>query len=123
MATVSFDALEALARRPVASETAASIVSGYTRFTEVNGPFKTEINIYQVGDGDNFAEEDTFVTGLVHPIAVEASYANVDSGDGTANVVTAELEGVESSANYRRVTVNDADDLAAAGLIVKVIGF
>jgi hypothetical protein len=122
MATVSFDTLEALARRPVSSETAASKVAGYVRFTEVNGPFKTEWNIYQVGTGDNFTDNDTLVTGLVRPISASAEWANVDAG-ASQHVVSASLEGVETAAAYRTVTVRDAHDVAAAGLIVKVVGF
>lgn len=122
MAAQTFAALAALGRRPVPSDTVASIVSGYVRFTEVNGPFKTEWNIFQVGSGDNFTDADTFKTGLVHPIAAEVVWANVDGAAGAAEP-TAELDGVESSATYRTVTVNDAHGTAAAGLIVRVIGF
>lgn len=121
MAEVSFDTLEGLARRPRASETAASIVSGYVRFTEVNGPFKTEINIYQQGDGDDFAQVDSFITGLVHPIAAEVNWVN--TGDVTAVTPTAQLEAVESDSDYRRVRVFDADGLNGAGIIVRVVGF
>src|SRR3990172_5726310 len=114
MAEVSFDTLEALARRPVASETAASIVSGYVRFTEVCGPFKREISIYQQGNGDNFANEDSFVTGLVHPIAATVAGANTDGAAATINT-SCSLEAVESDSDYRRVKVFDADALPSGG--------
>lgn len=122
MASKTFATLQALGVRPVTSETAASKVAGFVRFVEVNGPFKVEWNIWQVGTGDNFTNDDTFVTGLVRPLAVEVSFVNVDAG-AAQTPPYATLEGVETVATYRTVTVRDASSVAAAGLIVKVIGF
>lgn len=123
MAEVSFDTLEALARKPVPSETDASIVSGYTRWTVVQGPIKTEFSFYQQADGDNFAASDTFVSGLAHPIAASVELVNVDSANTDTGHPSAELEGVESDSNFKRVTVHDADTTSDAGIIVKVYGF
>jgi hypothetical protein len=121
MAEVSFDTLEALSRTPVGSETAASVVSGFRRWVEVNGPHKVEYNYYQCDDVDDFANEDTFVSGIVHPIAVEVSSVNVDLA-GTAFAGSASLEGVESAATFKTVTVRDADGVNGAGILVKVYG-
>jgi hypothetical protein len=123
MAEVSFDTLEALARNPVPSETDASIVSGYRRWVSAATPIKIEYNFYQQGDGDNFAALDTFVSGLARPFAASVELVNVDSANTDAGHPSAELEGVESDANFRRVTVHDADTTADAGIIVKVYGF
>ena len=122
MAEISFDTLEALNRLGVPSETDASIVSGFRKFITVLGPFKTEYVLYQQADGDTFAASDTFVSGLAHPFVVEVAWSNVDAGGAIAHP-TAELEGVESDANFKRVTVHDADGLNDAGIIVKVHGF
>lgn len=122
MAEVSFNTLEALGRRPQPSETGASIVSGYARYVTVNGPLKTEWNYYQQAAGDTFAAVDTFVTGLVHPIMVEVNPVNMDQNGGD-NIPSASLEGVESSATFRTVTVRDADAMTNAGILVKVHGF
>jgi hypothetical protein len=121
MAEVSFDTLEALARNPVPSETDASIVSGYRRWVSAATPIKIEYNFYQQGDGDNFAALDTFVSGLARPFAASVELVNVDSANTDAGHPSAELEGVESDANFRRVTVPDTT--ADAGIIVKVYGF
>ncbi len=122
MAEVSFDTLEALARLGVPSETDASIVSGFKRITVVQGPVKVERNFYQQGDGDDFAASDTFVSGLVRPFAVSAQFTNIDAGGATAHP-TAELEGVESDTNFKRVTVHDADGINDAGILVTVYGY
>lgn len=124
MAEVSFDTLEALNRVPVPSLTDASIVSGYKRWTVVEGPIKVEYNFYQQGDGDDFAASDTFVSGLARPICAEVSWVNIDAA-ATAldNGPTCELEGVESVSTFKTVTVHDADALVDAGILVKVWGF
>lgn len=121
MAEVSFDTLEALARRPVPS-VAGTKVSGYVRFVTVNGPFKTEYNIYQQGASDDFANEDTFVSGLVTPIAAEVAVINHD-GTALAIVPTCTLEADQAQSTYRTVRVFDADAENGAGIIVKVHGF
>ena len=123
MAEVSFDTLEAVGFRGVPSETDASIVAGFKRFKVSQGPILVEYNLYQQADGDTFAASDTFVTGLVNPFAVVAAWSNVDAGGQTGARPSAELEGVESDANFKRVTVHDADGLNDAGIIVTVYGF
>jgi hypothetical protein len=124
MTEILFDALEGFARVPVPSLTDASIVSGFKRWTVVEGPIKVEYNFYQQGDGDTFASSDTFVTGLARPICAEVSWVNIDAADTALdNGPTCELEGVESAATFKTVTVHDADALDDAGLLVKVWGY
>ncbi len=120
MGEVSFDTLEALGRVPVQSETAASNVSGYKRWTVVEGPFKVEHNFYHQGSGDDFAASDTFISGLAHPM-----FATVQVlGDAANNNdASASVEGVESVALFKTVTVRDAEDVDTTGILVKVYGF
>ena len=122
MAEVSFDTLEALDRTPVISETAASVVSGYKRWVTVNGPFKTEYNLYQCDDADDFANEDSFVSGLARPVTAEISSVGVDLA-GTAFPGSVTLEGDESVSTFKTVTVRDADAVNGAGILVKVHGY
>lgn len=122
MAEVSFDTLEGLDRTPVGSETGASIVSGFKRWITVNGPFKTEYVLYQQGNGDDFANSDTFISILAHPVAVEVAFINGDAA-AVAEVPSASLEGVESAALFKTVTVRDADAINGIGIIVKVHGY
>lgn len=122
MAAVTFDTLEAFGRTGVTSEAVANAVSGYKRWTTVNGPFKTEYNYYQCGETDTFTDGDTFQTSLAHPITVSVQSVGVNLGD-TAFPGSANLEGVESDSDFRRVTVNDANDTAAAGIMVIVYGY
>ncbi len=123
MATVSFDTLEALNRVPVASETAASIVSGFKRWTVVQGPFKIEYNYYQPGNGDALTDADTFMSGLARPLFAEISAVNLDMQNLTAGY-SVSIEGVESASLFRTVTCYD---IAGAGnnegIIVKVYGY
>ena len=124
MATPSFDTLEALNRIPVPSLTDASIVSGFKRWTVVQGPIKVEYNYYQQGNGDTFVDSDTFVTGLAHPIFAEVNFVNVDlATTALDNGPSCELEGVESASTFRTVTVHDADAMDDAGILVKVYGY
>jgi len=121
MAATTFAVLQALDRMPVGSQTDASIVNGYHRWVEVNGPFKCEYNYFQCEDGEDFTDEDTFVSGLAHPIAVSVEWVNVDAAEN--GPPSAILEGVESSATFKTVTVYDAHDTNDAGIIVKVYGY
>jgi len=121
MAEVSFDTLEALDRVPVSSVDGTT-VSGYHRWVTVHGPIKIEWNFYQQGADDDFAAEDSFMSGLAKPIVAMANVVNGDPGAIEDNV-GATLEGVESSATYRTVTVHDAAQLNGAGCLIMVIGY
>jgi hypothetical protein len=121
MAAVTFATLIALNRMPVGSETAASCVRGFKRWTTVNDPMKTEYNWFQVTNGDDFTDDDTFQSGLAHPHAATVVWCNVDAV--AVGEPSALLEGVESDADFRRVTVQDADGVNAAGIMVIVYGY
>lgn len=121
MAEVSLDTLEASNALPVPT-VAGTQVAGYRRFTVVEGPMKIEYNIYQQAAGNDFAASDTFVTGLVTPVAVEVQVFGVDlSGTTLSESVT--LEADPSQSTYRTVTIHDCDGSNGNGVIVKVIGF
>jgi len=122
MAEVSFDTLEGLDRTPVISETAASVVSGYKRWVSVNGPFKTEYNLFQPDDADAFANEDSFVSGIVHPITATVQPVGKDLG-ATAFDGSVTLEGVETAALFKTVTVRDADGVNGMGILVTILGY
>lgn len=123
MAEVSLDTLEGLGTKPVPSLTDASIVGGYQRVTTVEGPIKIERNFYQQANGNDFADDDTFVTGLVRPFAVEVAPINGDTANATAFVGSAEVEGVETAATFRTVTLRDCDGYDDLGVLVTVYGY
>ena len=72
--------------------------------------------------GAVFAASDSFLSGLAHPIVAMANVVNADPGALEDNV-GATLEGVESSATFRTVTVHDAAELNGAGCLVMVVGY
>jgi len=121
MAEVTFDTLEALDRTPVPS-VAGTTVAGYKRWVTVHGPVKIEWNYYQQAASNNFAAEDSFVSGLARPILVTVENANVDHTD-TDPQGSATLEGVESESTFRTVTVHDCNTTSEMGILVKVIGY
>jgi len=83
---------------------------------------KTEYNYFQCDGDDAFTDEDTFNSGLAHPITVTATWAaGVDMAENGPPSCT--LEGVESDADFKRVTVYDPAGTNGAGLMVIVIGY
>ena len=124
MAAVLFATLQALDRMPVSSETDASIVNGFKRWVTVNGPMKTEYNWFQCDDADDFTDGDTFRSGLAHPHAATANWCNIDAAhDAGDNQPSVLLEGVESVATFKTITVYDADGIDGAGIMVIVYGY
>ena len=123
MAATTFAVLEALGTKPVPSLTDTAIVHGYIRVTTVEGPFKIERNFYQCGNGESFTDNDTFKTVLVHPFAASVAPINSDGGANTYFDATAELEGVETAATFRTVTIRDADSVDDLGIVVTVYGY
>lgn len=124
MATVTFDDLEDLGRVPVLSAV-PNTVSGYKRWTIVQGPIKTEFNWYQPIDGDGFSPgEQTFVSGLAHPILAEISAVGFDLGNA-ASGYSVTLEANESEALFRTVTCFDVDGGGelGEGVLIKVYGY
>ena len=122
MAAQTFAVLQALDRTPTPSATAASVVSGFKRWTTVNGPMKTEYNYFQCDDADAFTEDDTFLSGLAHPITAVAMWASgIDEAEN--GPPTCLLEGVESAATFKTITVYDASGSNGAGLMVIVYGY
>ncbi len=123
MGAVTFDTLEALNRIPVASETAASIVSGYKRWTVVEGPFKIEYNYYQPANGDALTNGDSFKSGLAHPLFAEIAPVNHNLDNITAGY-SCTIEGDESVSTFKTVTCHDVEGAANnEGILVKVYGY
>ena len=104
MAEVTFAELEALKVKPVVASDNGSVQAGFQRFTTVHGPLRIEYNWYQQAQGDDFPDTDTFKSGLNNPRFGEVKTtrrAALKSGD----LDQVQVEGLESSANYKTVTV------------------
>jgi len=121
MAQVSLATLINTAAEPTASATEASCVAGHSRHTIISGTFKVEVNYFQQGEGDDFAANDTFKTGLAAPLFATADHAQHNFG-GTSPL-SATLEGDPDSATYKTVTLRENADRNTAGIIVKVYGY
>ena len=118
MAEVTFATLEA-AGGP--SMVAGTEERAYVKFIGVQGPYKVETLYFQQAAADDFKAEDTFNSTLAHPLF--CTVVTATDIDGTALDVSADLTSDESNANFKQITVRDAEDIDGMGLVIQVFGF
>jgi hypothetical protein len=109
----------ATANRP--SMVAGTEEEAYARFIDVRGPYKVETIYFQQAAANDFKAADTFNSQLAHPMF--ATVAPAQDIDGTALVASVDLTSDESNANFRQITLNDAEGINGLGIIVTVYGF
>jgi len=121
MAEVTLAALEALKVKPVIASDNLAVQAGFQRFTTAHGPLRIEYNWYQQAQGDDFPDTATFKSGLNSP-----RFAEVKVTRRAANITTSvdqvQVEGLESSANYKTVTVSNVGGQNHLGILITVYG-
>ena len=110
----------------VATTGGPSMVAGteeeaYTRVVATHGPYKTETFYFQQASANDFKAADTFNSQLAHPLF--ATCVSAQDVDGTASIASADLTSDESNANFKQITLNDAEGINGLGLVITVYGF
>ena len=100
----------------------AAVAEGFTRFISVHGPYKTEVLAFQLANGDDFKANDTFKSTLAHPLFATVSIA-ADRDAATAPVFSVEVNSLESNANFKTITLRDAQGINSIGLVITVYGY
>ena len=119
MAERTFAEIEAGGKGP--SMVAGTEEEAFVRFISTHGPYKVETLYFQQDASNDFAAEDTFKSRLAHPLF--CTVVTATDIDGTALDVSADLTSDESNANFKQITVRDAEDINGMGLVLQIFGF
>jgi hypothetical protein len=94
----------------------------FVRFVSTHGPYKTEVLLFQQAAANDFAADDTFKSQLAHPLWVTVA-ATSDLENNTDGKVSAEVNSDESNANFKTITLRDAEDRNGEGFQITVYGY
>ncbi len=109
------------AGKPSQTGAAGANAEAFVRFVSTHGPYKTETLHFQQAAANDFKADDTIKSQLAHPLFVTC----VPSSDAaaTAQVYTAEVNSLESNANFKTITLRDAHGINGIGLTITVYGY
>ena len=99
----------------------ADVAEGFVRFVSTHGPYKTEVLAFQLANGDDFKADDTFKSRLAHPLF--ATVVPAADASATAAIYSVEVNSLESNANFKTITLRDAQDINSIGIVITVYGF
>ena len=113
--------LATLATKGAPSMVAGTEEAAYVSFISTHGPYKTETVLFQQDASNDFKADDTFKSRLAHPLFVTAVIAS-DAGTGLVTF-SAELTSDESNANFKQITLRDAEGVDGLGVVITIYGF
>lgn len=108
--------------KPSDTGTAAAAAESFARFISTHGPYKTETLLFRQANGNDFKANDTFKSQLAHPLWATVVIVG-DRTAATAPVFSVSLNTLESNANFKTITLHDAESINSIGVLITVYGF